>query len=60
MTAPVEHVVTITSDDRERLLEWLARPEGTLELTARITMGASEATGMVMIRTLPWKPGGSA
>lgn len=56
MTAPVEHVVTITSDDRERLLEWLAKPEGTLELTARITMVAS-GSGMVMIRTLPWKPG---
>lgn len=57
MTAPTEHIVTISSEDRERLLKWLAAPNGTLSAAGRIRFEAVESGG-VMVRTEPWKPGG--
>lgn len=55
MAAPTEHIITIGSADRERLLEWLAAPNGSLRLSERLVYEAVEGGG-VMVRTTPWKP----
>lgn len=58
MPQPAEHVITISSAEREKLLAWLGRPNGSLGVAARVTFEAVEGGG-VMIRTRPWKPGGT-
>lgn len=55
MAQPTEHIITITNEDRLKLLEWLAAPNGSLAVHERVTMESVEGGG-VMIRTRPWKP----
>jgi hypothetical protein len=58
MPQPAEHVITISSEQREVLLDWLENPNGTLRMTGRLAVEAVEGGG-VMIRTEPWKPAGT-
>lgn len=59
MPQPAEHIVTIGSAERERLLAWLAAPSGSLRLNERLCYEAVEGGG-VMVRTEPWKPKGKS